>query len=74
MTLPNWFERGACRGLGSVEFVQGPAADYSQTAREMCATCPVRRQCLDFALADPNIYGLWGGTDERERKAMRSAF
>jgi WhiB family redox-sensing transcriptional regulator len=53
-------------------FLQGLEADYTLSARGMCATCPVRVECLDFALANPSICGLWGGTDERERRAIRN--
>ena len=37
----------------------------------LCAVCPVHRECLDAALADDSLVGLWGGTDEKERKAVR---
>ena len=68
--LSQWHLRAACRGQGPEEFVRGPKADYS-TTRELCTTCPVRRECLDFALADESITGLWGGTTDRERRQIR---
>jgi WhiB family redox-sensing transcriptional regulator len=39
--------------------------------REMCEACPVRGECLDFALADESITGLWGGTTDAERREIR---
>ena len=30
--------------------------------RGLCADCPVRLDCLEAALADPDLMGLWGGT------------
>src|SRR5258705_414896 len=39
-------------------------------ARAICGACPVREQCLDFALTNGCI-GVWGGTTERERSRLR---
>jgi hypothetical protein len=59
--------------MGPAEFfLKGLEADYAQSARGMCAMCPVRIECLEYAVANPSIYGLWGGADERERQAIRS--
>ena len=66
---PGWHRRAACRGLGTRGFVKSPGAVYGM--RELCAGCPVRVECLEFALADVTIIGLWGGTDDAERRAMR---
>lgn len=67
---PAWHAEAACRGHGPADYVKGNGADYGAT-RALCAACPVREECLAVALADRNIEGLWGGTDERERKALR---
>ena len=50
--------------------MRGPKSDYGST-RELCDTCPVRRECLEFALADESLTGLWGGTTDMERRLMR---
>jgi WhiB family redox-sensing transcriptional regulator len=39
--------------------------------RELCATCPVRVECLEYALADESLTGLWGGTTDTERRMIR---
>lgn len=52
-------------------YLKGLEADYTRSARGMCAMCPVRVECLEHALANPSICGLRGGTDEREREAIR---
>ena len=39
-------------------------------AREFCRTCPVRTECLAHALDQRIEFGVWGGTTERERRAM----
>jgi WhiB family redox-sensing transcriptional regulator len=36
----------------------------------VCAGCPVRERCLDYAIEHVEI-GVWGGTSERERRGMR---
>ena len=48
------------------------------TARRICGACPVRIQCLDYALSGADTWGgittgIWGGTTPRERAAMRQA-
>lgn len=65
---PEWHQRAACRGVGVETFIAGRGGQYR---RELCETCPVRQECLEVALADPEIVGLWGGTTERERRQMR---
>ena len=65
-----WHQRAACRGVGPSDFVRGPKADY-EAVRALCGDCPVRLECLDEALADPDLIGLWGGTTELERRDLR---
>ena len=42
-------------------------------AKAICASCPVRDECLGFALNDPDAleWGVWGGTSPRERRELR---
>ncbi len=46
----------------------GPAREDIAAAKAVCHSCAVRRQCLQFALATHQIYGVWGGTTEEERR------
>jgi WhiB family redox-sensing transcriptional regulator len=41
--------------------------------KALCDICPVRRNCLDDALAHPELVGCWGGTTEHERRRLRAA-
>ena len=41
-------------------------------ARQVCAACPVRQPCLDYAITNRIVHGIWGGLTERERRALRS--
>ena len=39
-------------------------------AKEVCATCPALRHCRDYALRNGEIYGVWGGLGEADRRAL----
>lgn len=41
-------------------------------ARQLCRRCPVKDDCLDYALEANEHYGVWGGASERERRRMRA--
>jgi WhiB family redox-sensing transcriptional regulator len=65
--------QAACRGEELELFFpqRGVAATTMARAREVCAGCPVRLECLDFAKVDAEIMGVWGGTTKQERQASR---
>ena len=67
---PEWHADAACWGMGTDGFIVGKGAVYQ---REVCEGCPVRQGCLEAALADPELVGLWGNKTERERRQMRRA-
>jgi hypothetical protein len=50
----------------------GPAS--AEPARQVCAACPVRQPCLDYAITNRITHGIWGGLTERERRALRSGW
>lgn len=54
---PSWHQDAACRGRAPGRFVRGAGTDYREL-RELCACCPVRQECLEVALADPDLQGL----------------
>jgi WhiB family redox-sensing transcriptional regulator len=70
LNRPGWMKRGACRGVDRSEFFPSLGGTTTK-ARAICAVCPVRQECLEYALADTELAGVWGGTSERERKTMR---
>lgn len=43
-----------------------------EPAKRLCRGCPVRLQCLDYALRHRERHGVWGGTTEYERRGMRA--
>jgi WhiB family redox-sensing transcriptional regulator len=44
--------------------------DRERRAKAICATCSVRRDCLDYALRIREPHGIWGGHNELERRAL----
>lgn len=72
-----WQQRGRCRALDSEDFFPPLHAEQrlEREAREakakaICADCPVRAECLDWALSTREPHGVWGGRSERERKQL----
>lgn len=43
----------------------------TREAKRICATCPVRSECLDHALENDERFGIWGGLSERERRRAK---
>ena len=66
-TRAEWIRRGACVEVDTAVFYDERLADQ---ARRVCARCPVKRQCLEFALAT-NALGVWAGTTEQYRQRLR---
>ena len=69
---PAWMKRAQCRGEGTELFLPTVGGNGAK-ARALCAICPVRQPCLDYALADAELAGIWAGTTVRERVKMRRA-
>jgi WhiB family redox-sensing transcriptional regulator len=71
-----WREQAACLPFPAVLFfgLDDSETPVERRAREdeaklVCAGCEVRRECLDYALATKEPYGIWGGLTELERKS-----
>ena len=71
----DWREDAECRDhdpeLFFPEGTAGPAQRQAEEAKLVCKPCPVRAQCLGFALRQGLNFGIWGGTNVAERGAMR---
>lgn len=67
---PAWHADAACAGQGHQRWLP-PQGKSTNDARQVCAECPARVPCLEEALADPTLEGVWGGTSEHERDRMR---
>ncbi len=67
-TDTTWMADAACRDTDlAVFFGTVRDADSVDEAKQFCQRCPVRDDCLDYALATNQTDGIWGGTTGRER-------
>ncbi|MFB9626858.1 WhiB family transcriptional regulator [Nonomuraea helvata] len=67
-----WWGLAACVGMDPALFYP-PQGGSVREAKRICTSCPVRTECLAYGLAYGEIYGIWGGTTEDERRRMRKA-
>jgi WhiB family transcriptional regulator, redox-sensing transcriptional regulator len=71
----DWRELAACRDSDPELFFPignaGPSLLQVDRAKQVCAGCRVRTRCLEWALASGQEAGVWGGTSEDERRALR---
>ncbi len=70
-----WWDSAACADEDPDLFFpvgeSGPAAEQYARAKAVCRRCPVRVECLDWALRTGTPSGVWGGLGEAERKRIR---
>ncbi len=64
-----WMMRGKCRDYPSGTFFPNDGVGV-EVARRICADCPVKAPCLEYALANRIDHGVWGGASERERRRI----
>lgn len=69
----SWHSRGVCYGLDPAdadEVFFPPPRDHIAIAeaKELCALCPVRADCLNYAVENGLKDGIWGGLTEAERR------
>jgi WhiB family redox-sensing transcriptional regulator len=74
----DWRATGACASADPELFFPlatgvAVAADQVRKAQRICAECGVRQQCLDFAMRNGEMHGVWGGTTPEERIRARRA-
>jgi WhiB family redox-sensing transcriptional regulator len=70
VTEERWMEQAKCKTTPDVNFFpsQGQSA---ADAKAVCAECAVATACLDYALRNDERFGVWGGTSEKQRRALR---
>lgn len=78
--VPDWFDRAACKGLDPALFFPdtGSRETVPREAERVCAGCPVRLDCLEYAIANHEDRGLWAGVafglhGKRRRDAIAQA-
>jgi WhiB family transcriptional regulator, redox-sensing transcriptional regulator len=58
-----------CRGAKPTEFFPSDGLGV-EFAQRICTGCPVRMECLEYALLHRIEHGVWGGASERERRRI----
>ena len=66
----DWRAQALCADT-NLEIWFSAGARQHKTAKKICRDCPVRRQCLSYAMDVPIDHGIWGGFTERERRRFR---
>lgn len=70
-----WLAAGACVSADPDLFfpvATGEAgARQAAAAQRICDRCQVRRQCLEYAMSNGQMHGVWGGTTAEERVRVR---
>lgn len=64
-----WMAQGNCAHESPSTFFPSDGVGV-EIARRICATCPVKDQCLEHALVNRIDHGVWGGCSERERRRI----
>lgn len=71
MKGPAWMADASCRGLAH-ELFYPTQGGTTVEAKETCAGCPVRAECLAYALETTERFGVWGGLAEKQRRRIRT--
>lgn len=67
-----WYGDAKCASYpAEVFFPPGDVPSAAIAAKAICETCPVREECLSFALETAQVEGVWGGMDAGERRRLR---
>lgn len=70
-----WRDEAACKDVDPSLFFPAGSTGLAllriNRAKAICARCPVQEECLAFAVATNQEFGVWGGCDEDERRRIR---
>ena len=66
----DWQERALCAQTDPESFFPEKGGS-TREAKKICTGCEVRSECLEYALAHDERFGIWGGLSERERRRLK---
>ncbi len=66
----DWQERALCAQTDPEAFFPEKGGS-TREAKKVCTGCEVRDECLEYALANDERFGIWGGLSERERRKLK---
>lgn len=69
----SWQEYARCAQTDPEAFFPNKG-DSGTAAKRVCADCPVQQQCLEYALANDERIGIWGGTTPNDRRRIRRTY
>ncbi|MCV7136455.1 WhiB family transcriptional regulator [Mycobacterium hodleri] len=69
-TDEDWYERALCPQTDPDAFFPEKGGSTKE-AKKICLGCPVKQQCLQWALDHDERFGIWGGLSERERRRLK---
>lgn len=67
---PDWRQRALCAQTDPDAFYPEKGGS-TRAAKKVCDVCPVRVECLAYALEHDSQHGVWGGLDDRERRRLK---
>ena len=67
-----WQERALCAQTDPEAFFPEKGGS-TREAKKVCLSCDVRGECLEYALANDERFGIWGGLSERERRRLKKS-
>lgn len=68
----SWLLKANCMGVDPDLFFPERGAS-TREAKAVCRGCVVKQECLEYAIANSEKFGIWGGMSERERRKVRRA-
>ena len=68
----DWAERALCAQTDPEAFFPEKGGS-TREAKKVCLGCDVRAECLEYALANDERFGIWGGLSERERRRLKKS-
>ena len=71
LTPPAWFADAACKEHQDLDWFPGKG-ETPRRQLKVCASCLVRLECLEYALADKTTVGIWGGSTATARRRLRA--
>jgi len=75
MTYTNWKKKAQCRGVDTAIFMPDDtdtlAGSRKRLALTYCNACPVRQECLDYAIENNITVGIYGGTTNLDRRRYK---
>ena len=66
----SWQEQALCAQTDPEAFFPEKGGS-TREAKKICTGCEVKAECLEYALANDERFGIWGGLSERERRRIK---